>query len=159
MNSWLVLLWLFAVNGAPIVAGKLLGQRWDHPVDGGAKAWDGRPWFGPSKTWRGLVAALLVGELVGLYLGFRFGIGFGVGGLAMLGDLLSSFSKRRLGFSSSSMALGLDQVPESLIPLLWLQAWISLDRLEVLALVLAFWAGEILLSRFLFKLHIRDQPY
>ena len=35
----------------------------------------------------------------------------------MTGDLFSSFIKRRFGSAPSSQALGLDQIPESLLPL------------------------------------------
>jgi hypothetical protein len=38
--------------------------------------------------------------------------------MAMLGDLFSGFVKRRLGMGPSDKALGLDYVPESLLPLL-----------------------------------------
>jgi hypothetical protein len=45
-------------------------------------------------------------------------IGVVVGSMAMLGDLFSSFVKRRLNLPPSSRATFLDQVPESLFPLL-----------------------------------------
>jgi CDP-2,3-bis-(O-geranylgeranyl)-sn-glycerol synthase len=42
---------------APIAAKHLLGARWQAPLDGGWRFVDGRPLLGPSKTWRGLLAA------------------------------------------------------------------------------------------------------
>jgi CDP-2,3-bis-(O-geranylgeranyl)-sn-glycerol synthase len=47
-------------------------------------------------------------------------IGFIVNTTDMAGDLVASFVKRRLGLPGSSRATGLDQIPESLLPLL---AW------------------------------------
>jgi CDP-archaeol synthase len=77
----------------------------------------------------------------------------------MAGDLLSSFTKRRLGMKPSSKATGLDQIPESLLPALMCWKHLSLSFIDVIALVGAFFVGEILLSLLLFKAHIRDRPY
>jgi hypothetical protein len=51
-------------------------------------------------------------------LGLGWKIGALIGIVAMASDLLASFVKRRLGLPPSSQAIGLDQIPESLIPLL-----------------------------------------
>jgi CDP-2,3-bis-(O-geranylgeranyl)-sn-glycerol synthase len=154
-----ILLLLCAVNGAPILLQKWLDRRGNWPVDGGRLWADGRPWLGPSKTWRGVAGALLLGGLTAAALGMGAGTGLVAGGLAMLGDLLSSFVKRRLGIASSGMALGLDQIPESLLPLLWLQGQGLVGEGELFGLVAAFLLLELLLSRLLYWLHIRRQPY
>jgi CDP-2,3-bis-(O-geranylgeranyl)-sn-glycerol synthase len=86
-------------------------------------------------------------------------IGLQVGTFAVLGDFLSSFSKRRLGLASSSMALGLDQVPESLLPLLAVKHEFRLNWSDILETVVAFIILELLLSRILYHLHIRNRPY
>jgi CDP-diglyceride synthetase len=49
-----------------------------------------------------------------------WGTGWIVGGLAMLGDSLSSFIKRRLAMPPSAMAIGIDQAPDSVLPLIYL---------------------------------------
>ncbi len=79
--------------------------------------------------------------------------------MAVVGDLLSSFVKRRMGLPSSSMALGLDQIPESLLPLLGAWLFVPLSLLDVLVGVAAFFAGELILSRILFHLNLRERPY
>ena len=56
-----LLVLLVAVNGAPILAARLLGGRWDAPVDGGCRCPDGHRVFGAAKTWRGRLAGLLAG--------------------------------------------------------------------------------------------------
>lgn len=150
---------LLVANGTPIIVGYLLPQRMDYPLDGHLKAFDGRPLLGPSKTVRGILSAVVVTAIAAFALGFTWQSGALVGGLAMCGDLISSFIKRRLGKPSSSMALGLDQVPESLIPLWVCRESFGLSWASVAWMVVAFFILELVLSRILYKLHIRKQPY
>jgi CDP-2,3-bis-(O-geranylgeranyl)-sn-glycerol synthase len=154
-----VLVLLGVANGTPIFATRLLGQRFSAPLDGGLKFADGRPLFGPSKTVRGLLLSLACTTLAALLLGFEWITGAGLASASMFGDLLSSFIKRRLGLRAHSQALGLDQVPESLLPLLLLQQHLGLGYDDVSIIVAAFIVLELVLSRLLFRLHIRDRPY
>ncbi len=78
---------------------------------------------------------------------------------SMAGDLLSSFIKRRLGMPPSSMALGLDQLPESLLPLLLCWQALNLDIPTAIVILVLFIVGELVLSKLLFRLHVRDRPY
>jgi CDP-2,3-bis-(O-geranylgeranyl)-sn-glycerol synthase len=159
MLSVKILLLLCCVNGAPILLRKLLDERYAWALDGGRRLADGRPVFGPSKTWRGIAGALLAGAMAGWALGLGAGVGLQAGAFAMLGDLFSSFCKRRADIPSSGMALGLDQVPESLFPLLGLkEAW-GLAYDDVLGLVVAFLVIELAVSRVLYCLHVRREPY
>ena len=77
----------------------------------------------------------------------------------MIGDLLSSFVKRRLDIAPSGMALGLDQIPEVVIPLLLVQRQVGLGPADIITVTLWFIVIELLLSRVLFRLHIRKRPY
>ena len=154
-----LLLLLLVANGAPILTRKLLEARFDLALDGGQLTPKGKPWLGPSKTIRGLISAIMTTTLISPLLGFSLGFGFVFGLLAMAGDLLASFTKRRLGLASSSQAIGLDQIPESLIPLIYCAYSLGLGWLSVFVTVLAFWITEILLSRFLFRIGIRRHPY
>jgi len=92
-------------------------------------------------------------------LGLHWAIGAVAGGAAMAGDLFSSFVKRRLNLAPSSRATGLDQIPESLFPLLACRGGLSLSVLDILICVAIFFVGEIMLSELLYKAHIRDRPY
>ena len=159
MLTFKLIILLLAANGAPIMARKVLGSRYAWPLDGGVRLKDGRPLLGPSKTWRGLIAALLFSGLMAVLLGLPLWLGIRFGGGAMLGDMFSSFLKRRLGVPSSGMALGLDQVPEALFPLLAVRADLGLGTSYILWLVLGFLILELILSRILFALHIREQPH
>ena len=97
--------------------------------------------------------------IVTLAAGYPPGLGIQFGLYAMLGDLLSSFTKRRLGIPVSDRALGLDQIPEALLPLWLLREGLGIDMQEVVLLVTAFLAIEIVLSKLLYRWHIRKRPY
>ena len=153
------LLLLLVVNGAPILARWLLGARGSFPIDAHRVAPDGKPWLGPSKTVRGVVAAMLAGSICAPVLGYSVAVGATFALLAMAGDLLSSFIKRRLGIASSGMALGLDQIPEALLPLAALRSIFGLSWIAVALEVLGFLVLELLLSRILFRVRLRKRPY
>ena len=99
---------LGVANAAPIVAKRVFGTRFDCPIDGGIDLADGRPPLGPSKIWRGVVAATPLGVLAAFLMGLPPQAGAIVAGCAMTGDCLSSFLKCRLGLGPSSMAFALD---------------------------------------------------
>jgi CDP-2,3-bis-(O-geranylgeranyl)-sn-glycerol synthase len=67
--------------------------------------------------------------------------------------------KRRLNFPPSSQAMGLDQVPESLLPLLACRDMLSLSYFDIFVAVWLFFVGELAMSRILYMLRLRDQPY
>ena len=146
-------------NGTPIVAKKIFGPRFSFPLDAGTIFVDGRPLFGHSKTIRGIVVSILVTAVSAPLIGLDLTIGAMVAGAAMAGDLFSSFVKRRLNLPPSSQALGLDQVPESLFPMLACRNALSLTIADMALGVGIFFIGALILSRFLFRAHLRDEPY
>ena len=117
-----LLLLLGVANGTPVLVRKVFKDWFEAPIDGGFRFFDGRPILGTSKTIRGIVASILMTSIIGLLLGFDFWLGAVVASLSMLGDLASSFIKRRLGFGVHAQAFGLDQIPEALLPLLFLKS-------------------------------------
>ena len=154
-----LLVLLIIANGAPILTSYLMGKRWGFPLDAGLLFVDGQPLLGQSKTLRGVLCSIALTGAAAPLLGLTINQGCNLAALSMLGDLLSSFVKRRLKLKPSSMMLGLDQVPESLLPLLLLKdplglTWPGIARAVVLFLVL-----ELVLSRLLFRLRIRKTPY
>lgn len=150
----LVLLVIVA-NGAPIVARLVCGDRWARPLDAGTRFADGERVFGDAKTVRGVAAAVVLSIVAAMLLGFDWITGLLVGGFAMLGDLLSSFIKRRIRRPVSSQALGLDQIPEALLPMLACKSRLGLSAADVALVVGLFFVAELLLSR----LHLRSRPY
>lgn len=154
-----LLLLLLAANGSPVLAKRLFGQRWTYPLDGGLIFVDGRRLLGESKTVRGLVVCVLVCIVAAPLLGLSWLTGALFGLLSMGGDAFSSFIKRRINIPPSGMALGLDQIPEALLPILLVRQELGLDWWSVFALVGLFIVGELLLSRVMYRLGVRDRPY
>jgi hypothetical protein len=72
----------------------------------------------PIAAIRGVVLGVLAAVAGAPLIGLGPEVGVLVGSLAMAGDLVSSFVKRRMDLPPSSRPRGLDQVPESLLPLL-----------------------------------------
>lgn len=154
-----LLLLLTVANSTPILAKRLMGDRWCAPIDFGGRFVDGRPWLGPSKTWRGLAAAVLSSAATAPVLGFPVASGALLGLFAMAGDAVSSFIKRRLGIASSQESFGIDQIPESLLPLLALQGALAIPWTVVTGVAFAFFLLETPLARLSHRLGLRDHPY
>lgn len=154
-----ILALLLIANGAPVLATRLLAGRLAMPLDGGSTFFDGRRLFGAAKTARGVVASILCTSLAASLLGMGWGLGAILAASALMGDLFASFSKRRLGLAVHARAFGLDQIPESLLPLLVLQARLHLGAVDIVVLTVAFVLLETLLSVLLYRLKIRDRPY
>ncbi len=123
----LLLLPPMTANGSAVLAGRfkaVLSKRSDggvilHPVDGG-RLLGGRPVLGPGKTWEGFVLGSISGIIVALILSPISGIqGLGVveyfsagvyaSVLALVGDMIGSFIKRRAGLVRGEPAPILDQ--------------------------------------------------
>ena len=93
----------YVANSSPVVLGG------GPPVDGGALWTDGKPILGANKTIRGTITGVLAGTIVGLIQGNLIG-GFAQSAGAMLGDLLSSFYKRRRDYAPGSSMPIIDQL-------------------------------------------------
>ncbi len=154
-----LLLLLIIANGTPILTRLAFRKHGGKPVDGGMNLRDGQPLFGASKTWRGLIAAILLTPAAALIIGLDLISGLLIALMAMAGDLFSSFLKRRLGMKPSSQALGLDQIPESILPALVIAPRLQLSASEILIIVLLFFFIELGLSQLLFRIGIRKRPY
>jgi CDP-2,3-bis-(O-geranylgeranyl)-sn-glycerol synthase len=150
---------LAAANGTPVIAQNLMGSRWAHPLDGGLTLRDGQPLFGSSKTIRGIVTSLLATALVSALLGLGWQVGALMGAAAMAGDLCSSFTKRRMRLAPSSQATGLDQIPESLLPMLVALAFVTMSVADVAIVVACFFGGALAISRILYRFKLRNRPY
>jgi hypothetical protein len=77
---------LAVANGTPVIATRLLGERFACAFDGGVAFVDGKPLFGRFKTVRGLVLSILASTLAAPLLGLDWTIGIVVGSAAMAGD-------------------------------------------------------------------------
>ena len=154
-----LLLLVITANGTPILLDDLLGRRWAWPLDAGLRFADGRRLVGSSDTLRGLIGALAVTTAVAVLLGLPATTGLMIGFFAMVGDVLSSFIKRRMALESGDKAIGLDQVPESLLPLLAVKGRHELGWWDLVLLVLAFTLFSLVASRLLYLLKLRKRPH
>ena len=156
---WFILPAYFA-NAAPVVLGG------GPPLDMGKKFLDGRRIFGDGKTARGFVGGLIVGTIVGLLqgvaraplreyllLGFLLALG------ALLGDLASSFVKRRLGIERGGAAPGLDQL-SFVVAALILASPVKVPPWQVIAVILIITPPIHLATNFVgYKLGLKGRPY
>lgn len=154
-----LLLLLMAANGAPVLLTKALGPRMDYPLDAGVVLGDGHRLLGGHSTVRGVAGAMVTTAGLAALLGHSARAGAVMGLLAMAGDAASSFVKRRLDLESGAKATGLDQVPESLLPLLAVANRYRLTWWDLGLLVSTFTLLHILGSRLLFKLKLRKRPH
>jgi CDP-diglyceride synthetase len=146
-------------NGTPVIAKKILGTILARPLDGGMNLADGQPLFGDSKTIRGIVLSIVVTTLAAPLIGVDWTIGVAIAATAMIGDLFSSFTKRRMALVPGSMALGLDQIPESLLPAIACRWMLPVTALDIVLVAALFFVGELVVSRALYTFKIRDRPY
>ncbi|MFH1450813.1 MAG: CDP-2,3-bis-(O-geranylgeranyl)-sn-glycerol synthase [archaeon] len=79
-----------------------------HPIDFG-KEWQEKRILGKGKTFEGLIGGALVGAVVGFILG-NFLLGLAVAFGALMGDIIESLIKRRVGIKSGQPWWVFDQV-------------------------------------------------
>jgi CDP-2,3-bis-(O-geranylgeranyl)-sn-glycerol synthase len=109
----------YCANAAPVIFG---GGK---PMDFGKKFFDGKPFLGSHKTFRGFLAGIIVGTLVGLaqtiiyeqtlfqydsQFQYNIPLGFMLSLGALTGDIVESFIKRRLNRSPGSSLPVADQI-------------------------------------------------
>ena len=154
-----VLVLILVANGAPVMATYLFSHRMPLPIDFGLRLNDQQYLFGITKTWRGLFSSLIITSIVSGFMGYGIYSGLLIALLAMSGDLVSSFIKRRLKKASSSQFLFLDQIPESFFPALGMMQVISLSLIQVIVITAVFTIMELVLSYLFYQIGIRKKPY
>jgi hypothetical protein len=132
---------LGVANGAPYVAGRTLGRRRAPPLDGGLRFIDAQPLFGVSKTATGLAASVAATTVIAAFLGWPPSKSAPLAGLAMAGDLLSSFIKRRLRRAPGARSPRLDYLPEAILPTLYGVYARDLTPAEAAVVVTLFYAA------------------
>ena len=60
---------------------------------------------------------------------------------------------------ASSMAPGIDQIPEALLPLALVARSLDLSWADIVLGTVLFWGGSLVLSRAAYAVGIRDRPY
>jgi CDP-2,3-bis-(O-geranylgeranyl)-sn-glycerol synthase len=154
-----LLVLLTVANSAPVVMKRIFGDACAWALDFDCRLRDGEPLLGKSKTIRGVVGAIFCGAVAAPPIGLDWRIGALTAAGSMAGDLTSSFIKRRLGMRSSSMARGLDQIPEALFGVLAARAAILIGVAEIVIVTLVFFCGQVIVSRGAHAIGLRDEPY
>ncbi len=153
-----LLLHLWCINLAPPLLAHFLENSWNTPVDGNRRLADGRPLFGPHKTRRGVIAGIAVGVGLAPVLDMPLWLGATAGIASMVGDLLSSFIKRRLDLPSGSNVPGLDQVFEGALPFAFYAPYYAFGAVYSTFLLAFFSVGAYAGSYFL-KNILRREPF
>jgi predicted MPP superfamily phosphohydrolase len=118
MHVFRILILLVVANGTPALLGSIFSRVRFYPLDGNRRFSDGCAVLGKSKTMVGFLAGIAAGGIGGWVMGLSLTFSFLAAMLSMLGDGLSSFIKRRLGFVEGTNFPVLDQLFEGGLPLL-----------------------------------------
>ncbi len=158
----LIAVFLLWVNFLPPLAYLIFRERFSHPVDLNLLWFDRRPIFGPHKTIRGLLACVLGGAAFAPLLGVTW-LQAGLAALlASLGDLLSSFIKRRLDRESGQSVILLDHIFEGLFPALALILFLDLGWAHLLASLALFlpvaWGGSVIWRYLTYRPPLKNYP-
>jgi CDP-2,3-bis-(O-geranylgeranyl)-sn-glycerol synthase len=150
----------YVANAAPVVLGG------GPPLDMGKKFLDGRRIFGDGKTTHGCVGGIIAGAVIGLFqgifrapLGEHILLGFMLALGALLGDLVSSFIKRRIDIERGGAAPGLDQLSFVVVALL-LASPVKVPSWQVIVTLLIITPPIHLATNFIgYKLGFKSRPY
>lgn len=166
-------------NMAPIFAAHLPWlKRFDAPIDGG-RTFHGKPLLGTHKTWRGLLAGMVVSTLIFwlqqvllAHVGwlrplaggvdyaalptFVLGPLFGLGALG--GDAVKSFFKRRVGVESGKSWLPFDQLDYVIGGILVTLPFVRLAWTQYLTMLIVWFLMHLLFSYLGWLLHLKEAP-
>lgn len=135
----------------PLLLGRFFPKIAGGPLDNSHKLFDGYPVLGRHKTIGGFLCGVLTGGILGHLIGFSLILAMAVGFLSMLGDIFTSFIKRRLHLAEGTEVPVLDQVFESGAPLLLFHrvysfSWQTSMAVFVMFLVIS-WVGSKLFTK------------
>ncbi len=165
----------FANPSAVITGGHLIIDR--------GRSWKGKRILGDHKTWSGFMGGAAAGILIGLVLNYLFLLSgikelvysgqivltlemvFTLSFFSMVGDLVGSFVKRRIGRAPGDESLFIDQYPFALFSLAFFYLLFPQDALRIFP-----WEGIVailivtpLIHRAVnimgYKLKVKDVPY
>ena len=148
---WLYLPAYFA-NAAPVALGG------GPPLDGGEKWLDGKPFLGGHKTLRGCIVGVITGLLIGVLQGsFYAGLTQGLG--AILGDLVSSFLKRRWDIAPGEGFPLLDQLDFIVAAIILSQPYTRANLQQMLIIVVVTVPIHYLMNYAAWLLKMKETPW
>ena len=162
----------YLCNAAPLLLSSVYGKEHAHPLDMGRRFLDGRRILGDGKTVEGFLVGVICGiafGLTGLFilsdnLALLLYKGASIGLFTMLGDIIGSFLKRRLGFRCGEHAPLLDQLTFIatcilLIKTIYPQSLICVDYSTLLVVFLATYVIHTVTNVIAFVLGIKTEPW
>ncbi len=178
INSIIFAVWFFLpagiANATPVFASQLPRlKNWNSPLDFG-KSFRGKRIFGDNKTWRGLIAGILVAGgvafiqnfwLIGASLAFGLqlialstlgGMLMGFGALA--GDAIESFFKRQLGVEDGRSWFPFDQLDYIIGGLLASSLLVDLSANEYISIVITWFVLHIVAGYVAYLLKVKERP-
>ena len=148
---WLYLPAYFA-NAAPVALGG------GPPLDGGEKWLDGKPFLGGHKTLRGCIVGVIMGLLIGVLQGsFYAGLTQGLG--AILGDLVSSFLKRRWDIAPGEGFPLLDQLDFIVAAIILSQPYTRASLQEMLIILVVTVPIHYFMNYAAWLLRMKENPW
>ncbi|MCA9329495.1 CDP-archaeol synthase [Candidatus Saccharibacteria bacterium] len=157
-------------NSIPPVVNKIpIIKYWKTPIDFNYKL-KGQELFGKNKTWRGLLIGTLIGGLSAWFIypilnnsiqieinSFLMGCLLGFG--ALLGDVIESFFKRRLGIASGKAWLGFDQLDYVLGGILISAPFVSISAKGYASIIVVYFVLHFVVSYIGFIMGIKENPF
>ena len=154
-----LMLLLITANSTPVLMNLFFREHLNAPLDGNRLFFDGKPVLGHTKTIRGVLSSLLFTTLVALAIGAPATVGTLASCGAMTGDLLSSFTKRRFGIPSSKSAPVLNQLPESLLPVIMVNSYFNPAWSDAVIVLVAFFIVDLALSYLLARCFAKSRTH
>jgi CDP-2,3-bis-(O-geranylgeranyl)-sn-glycerol synthase len=142
----------YFANATPVVLGG------GPPLDGGENWFDGKPFLGSHKTLRGCLVGILAGLVIGvlqtnIVAGFAQGIG------AILGDLGSSFLKRRWDLAPGESSPFIDQLDFIVVAIILSYPFQNSTIIEITVILIVTIPIHYLMNYVSWLLKIKDNPW
>jgi CDP-2,3-bis-(O-geranylgeranyl)-sn-glycerol synthase len=150
-SIWTYLPAYFA-NGTPVAFGG------GPPLDGGENWFDGKPFLGSHKTLRGCLVGVLAGILIGILQGnVLSGLAQGIG--AILGDLISSFLKRRWDVAPGESFPLLDQLDFITVAVILSQPFTHSSLVEIIIILVVTVPIHYATNYISWRMNMKEHPW
>jgi CDP-2,3-bis-(O-geranylgeranyl)-sn-glycerol synthase len=156
LNTVLSVIWTYLpayfANATPVTFGG------GPPLDAGENWFDGKPFLGSHKTLRGCIVGVLAGLLIGILQGnILSGLTQGVG--AILGDLISSFFKRRWDVAPGESYPLLDQLDFIIVAVILSQPFTKASLTEIIIILVITVPIHYLTNYVSWLLKMKENPW
>ena len=127
-------------------------------LDGGENWFDGKPVLGSHKTLRGCIVGILGGLLIGILQGnILSGLAQGIG--AILGDLISSFLKRRWDVAPGESYPLLDQLDFIVVAVILSQPFTRSTLIEIITILVVTVPIHYATNYFSWLIKMKEHPW